>query len=97
MLSQDALERRASGRRHYNAVRQSNASFRRSQVAQRMAAGTTSRVALAARLGVHPSTISRDITALLGARPGACPTCGRPFVPAWAAEYTVPLKAEEGR
>jgi hypothetical protein len=68
ILSQDVIERRASGRRHYNSVRQFETVLRRGQVAQLMAAGTTSRVALAARLGVHPSTISCDFTALLGAR-----------------------------
>jgi hypothetical protein len=83
ILSQEELERRASGRRHYNSVRHFKAVLRRCQVAKLMASGVSSRIDIAARLAVHPSTISRDITALLGAQPGACPTCGRPFVPAW--------------
>jgi hypothetical protein len=82
ILNQDALERRASGRRHYNSLRQFKALLRRCQVAKLLASGVSSRVDIAARLGVHPSTISRDITVLLCAQPSACPTCGRPFVPA---------------
>jgi 4-hydroxybutyrate CoA-transferase len=30
-------------------------------------------------LGVHPSTISRNIQVLMALTPGACPTCGRGF------------------
>ena len=72
-LSQDAIERRASGRRHYNSVRHFRAAARRQQVAELLAAGTTSRVQIARRLGVHASTVSRDVAARL---------CGRPFEPA---------------
>jgi hypothetical protein len=82
LLSQDEIARRASGRRHYTSVRQFKAVHRRGQVATLLAAGVSSRADIAGRLGVHPSTISRDIAALLGAQPDACPTCGRPFVPA---------------
>ena len=85
ILSQDEVERRASGRRHYNSLRQFKAVRRRYQVVTLLASGVSSRVDIAVRLGVHPSTISRDITALLYAQPGACPTCGRPFVPAYYA------------
>jgi hypothetical protein len=83
ILSQEELERRASGRRHYNSLRHFKALLRRCQVATLLASGVSSRVDMAAQLGVHPSTILRDIIALLGAQAGACPTCGRPFVPAY--------------
>jgi DNA-binding CsgD family transcriptional regulator len=79
-LTQDALERRASGRRHYNSMRHFRALERQRQVAHLMASGIRRRAEIARRLRVHPSTISRDIQALLALQPGACPTCGRPYV-----------------
>jgi len=84
ILSQDEVERRASGRRHYNSVRHFRATLRQMQVARLLAQGVRRRVVIARQLGVHPSTISRDIQMLMALRPGACPTCGRSFVPAWA-------------
>jgi DNA-binding CsgD family transcriptional regulator len=79
ILTQDALERRASGRRHYNSVRHFRAQYRQSQVMRLLASGIRRRVDIARRLRVHPSTISRDMQTLLALKPGACPTCGRPF------------------
>lgn len=79
ILSQDELERRASGRRHYNSVRQFRALVRQVQVARLLAQGVRTRQEIARRLGVHPSTISRDIQVLMALTPGACPTCGRGF------------------
>ena len=83
ILSQDEVERRASGRRHYNSVRQFRATLRQMQVARLLAQGVRRRRAIARRLGVHPSTISRDVQAILARSPGACPTCGRGFALAW--------------
>jgi hypothetical protein len=83
VLSQDEVERRASGRRHCNHVRQFRALARQRQVARLLGQGVRTRQAIARRLGVHPSTISRDIQALeaLSLRP--CPTCGQGAVFAW--------------
>lgn len=64
ILSQDEVERRASGRRHYNRVRQFRALARRHQVVRLLGQGVRTRQAMARRLGVHPSIISRDIQAL---------------------------------
>jgi len=60
-------------------MRQFRAQYRRMQVARLMAQGIWRPVDIARRLGVHPSTISRDIQALLALKPGACPTCGRTY------------------
>lgn len=69
--------RRASGRRHYNAVRQFQAKKRQRDVARLLNAGH-SQSAIARALGVHRSTISRDIAALREqALAGKCPLCGR--------------------
>jgi transposase len=79
-LTQDALERRASARRHYNAWRQFLALYRRCEVVKLLGQGYKQSY-IAARLGVSPSTISRDIHALMqDGRDGAwCPTCQRPY------------------
>ena len=82
--SQDEVERRANGRRHYNSVRQCRATLRQMEVVRLLAQGVRRRVVIAQRLSVHPSTMSRDVQAILALRPGACPTCGRGFALAWA-------------
>lgn len=58
-MSFDEVCRRASGRRHYNAVRRFTAAMRLGQVARLMNAGLTQR-AIAGELHLHPATISRD-------------------------------------
>jgi hypothetical protein len=60
--------RRAGGRRHYNAWRKIIVEYRRVQVSRLLrrhglAHGAQAHIARA--LGVHPSTISRDVSALL--------------------------------
>jgi DNA-binding CsgD family transcriptional regulator len=82
ILSQDAVERRASGRRHYNRMRQFRALARQGQVVRLLAQGMRTRQEIGRRLGVHPSTISRDIQALQALSLRPCPTCGRVSVPA---------------
>ncbi len=76
-INTDEAYRRAGGRRHYNAVRQFRASFRRLTVASRLLAGL-SQAAIARELGVHRSTINRDIAAMakMARRSGFCPCCG---------------------
>jgi DNA-binding CsgD family transcriptional regulator len=59
------------------------ATRRQRQVARLLAQGVRRRVVLARQLGVHPSTISRDVQALLALSPGACPICGRGYALAW--------------
>jgi DNA-binding NarL/FixJ family response regulator len=58
---------RASGRRHYNSVRQFRAKLRQIQVARLLRDGLR-QTHIAAVLSVHPSTVSRDVAALLQAR-----------------------------
>ena len=64
----DEAYRRASGRRHYNAVRKLRASFRRTQVVRLLRVyglldwGVQSRIA--EQLGVSRATICRDIKAI---------------------------------
>ena len=78
----DEVARRAAGRRHYNEVRQFNAALRRIEVMRRFneyggfaTRGVVSRIA--AELGVHRSTVSRDIWKILPPDEQACPTCHR--------------------
>lgn len=81
----DEVCRRAAGRRRYNAVRQLRADLRRAEVVRLAhglgigfsARGTCSR--LAAQLGVHRSTVARDVRAILGslATGQPCPACGQ--------------------
>ena len=76
LLTLDQVHRRAGGRRHYNAVRAFQASYRRHRLAQLLAAGVWSQAELARRLHVDPSTISRDLQKLKALQPPACPMCG---------------------
>jgi hypothetical protein len=78
--SQEAWTR-AGGRARYNAIRQLRATVRRHQVAELLqAAGGISpgvQARIAAKLGVHRSTISRDVRAILRGVPSpTCPCCG---------------------
>jgi hypothetical protein len=78
----DTVCRRAAGRRHYNAVRQFRAAYRRSQVARlllKFDLGRGIQARIAAELGVSRSTVCRDLAAIMTyARP--CPRCGRGLV-----------------
>ena len=63
----DAVCRRAGGRRHYNAVRQFQAAQRLLQVLALLndfGLGRGSQSRIAERLGVHRSTICRDVAKL---------------------------------
>ena len=67
-VSFDATCRRAGGRRHYNAGRQLQVLLRRNQVAKLFGVygfEHGAQAAIARQLGVHRSTICRDISALL--------------------------------
>lgn len=78
-LTPDQLERRASGRRHYNSWRYFLALYRRCEVVKLLGQGWK-RSHIAARLGVSPSTISRDLQRLYQeGRDVRCPTCQRPY------------------
>ncbi len=77
----ETVARRAAGRRRYNAMRQFWRELRRLELLERcpsllaLISRTGVQKRLAAELGVSPSTISRDVKAiLLSYRP--CPLCG---------------------
>ena len=86
--SLDEVRRRAGGRAKYNALRQVQALLRRREVLRLLLElglhpgerGTAA--TLARRLGVHRSTIGRDLLAILEAHAGrrACPVCGAQIV-----------------
>jgi hypothetical protein len=79
-IDADVAYRRASGRRHYNAVRRYRRAWRRAEVARLLnCKGALFRrglqTELARELGVSRATICRDLAYLL--RLGwPCPTCG---------------------
>jgi hypothetical protein len=81
-VSTDKAHGRYLGRRRYNALRRDQAAIRRIEVARLVVAaggflvpGVRSRIA--AELGVHRSTISRDVHAILRGLPSPwCPCCG---------------------
>ncbi len=82
--SPEAAARRAGGRRRYNADRQTDALLRRHLVAQMLGEygferGAQSR--MAEDLGVHRSTISRDLDWLLEDKRRPCQTCGTRLTP----------------
>lgn len=86
--SWDEVCKRASGRRHYNAIRQFRAVFRRRKVARLWLAyggewGCQRRIA--EELGVSEATISRDLDTLRkqARERDRCPFCGRRLMP-WA-------------
>ena len=77
--------RRANGRRHYNALRQFQALIRRHALLELLASGRYGSLGdhgvqtrLAAVLGVHRTTVCRDIQVLLqqAREHRACPLCG---------------------
>lgn len=71
--------RRAGGRAAYNAHRSQMATLRRISVMeglQRYGTGRGVRARLATELGVHPSTLTRDVQILFRAERRPCPTCG---------------------
>lgn len=77
----DVACRRASGRRHYNSIRQCRRVLRRREVARLighygMTHGAQAQIARA--LGVHRSTICRDFAAILKRlnEGEPCPLCG---------------------
>lgn len=73
--------RRAAGRRHYNAMRRFNGDLRRVEVGKLITAyglGRGVKARIARELGVHPSTISRDLREMWGSPDGqTCETCER--------------------
>src|SRR5947209_2532983 len=80
------MKRRAGGRRHYNDHRKIMAVFRRLKILR--LAGTRMFdhgvcAELARKLGVHRSTVWRDIRFLLAQSNafGPCPHCGKPVPP----------------
>jgi len=78
-VSSTEAYRRAGGRRHYNAIRQFQAEWRRSQVAKLLLEQGDKygvQADLARKLGVSEATVSRDIAALK-ANSAPCPCCGR--------------------
>ncbi len=83
-VSADLAARRAGGRRRYNADRRADALLRRHLVAQMLGEygferGAQSR--MAEELGVHRSTISRDLDWLLEDKRRPCQTCGTRLTP----------------
>jgi len=73
----DTVARRAAGRRHYNSVRTFRATLRRREVAALLVRGL-SQAEIARVLGVHRSTVCRDVAALceMAKRERVCPLCG---------------------
>lgn len=81
---------RAAGRRRYNALRRSQRDVRRAQVARLVTEfggiGRGVQVRVARILGVSPSTVSRDVSAVLGdTRP--CRACGA-MRPSWMLDLS---------
>ncbi len=75
---------RANGRRHYNAMRQFRALMRRSEIVRLAVTKNISlfehgaQAQLARALGVHRSTVNRDVSAIMGEARARqlCPLCG---------------------
>lgn len=85
-LTWEAVCRRAGGRRHYNSMRQLHAFERRRALVRFWgdSGGRPGWQAAAARLlGVHRSTITRDVQTLLDElnRERRCPLCGHGYRP----------------
>lgn len=80
----EAAARRAGGRRRYNRERQEGAFLRRYQVAElldRYGLDRGAQSRMAEELGVHRSTISRDLDWLLEGKRKPCQTCGTRLTP----------------
>ena len=78
-VSDSLAQRRAGGRRRYNAVRRVNAECRKNEVARLLRClglGRGSRAEIARRLGVSRATVTRDVQALF-AEATFCAACGR--------------------
>jgi DNA-binding NarL/FixJ family response regulator len=71
-------ERRAAARDLYNLVRKAHAARRRKRVAELLTQGYK-QAEIAGLVGVHRSTISRDVKTLhlQARRENRCPVCGR--------------------
>jgi hypothetical protein len=96
-VSTDEAQRRASGRRRHNALRHIAQARRRTEVARRLAEMKRGlpqgiQTELARELGVAPSTICRDIAALLREHRLPCPHCGSTYWPKGLPRF---LKDEE--
>jgi hypothetical protein len=79
-VSQEEAYKRVRGRTRWNACRRRLARARQRQVLHlwlRWGGKPGTASLIAAHLGVHRSTIARDLRAL-GLRSQRCPTCGRP-------------------
>jgi hypothetical protein len=79
-VSQEEAYKRVRGRTRWNAYRRRLAKARQREVLQlwwRWPGKPGVQTLIAQHLGVHKSTISRDMAAL-GLRAPRCPTCGRP-------------------
>ena len=76
-----AIHRFIGGRRRYNSWRQFNAILRRREVAQ-LLSQDISQTEIAERLGVHRSTICRDVAWLYeqARNSQVCPCCGQSFL-----------------
>ena len=81
-LSWDQICRRAGGRRAYNAQRKFVAAFRLRDVARLLHDGLH-QAEIARRLGVHPSTVCRDVAKLhdMALTERTCPVCGQDYRP----------------
>jgi IS30 family transposase len=79
-VSDDEANRRAAGRRHYNQTRKLDAWHRTQQVIELLqdrGLGYGVRTQIARELGVHRSTITRDVKRILRTDGTNCPTCER--------------------
>ncbi len=78
----ETVKRRAGGRRNYNSVRRIRATLRRLEVGVLFAKGIH-QAEIARRLGVHRSTIGRDVRIFFEMlnEEKDCPVCGHKFRP----------------
>ncbi len=78
----ETVKKRAGGRRHYNDLRRIYAKLRRNEVALLFAQGFE-QAEIARRLGVHRSTVGRDVKSFFEIlhEEKNCPVCGHKFRP----------------
>lgn len=79
-ISTSEANRRAGGRRHYNSMRQftaSNRAFKVLHLLEEYNFVHGARARIARELGVHPSTITRDLRKVLNPDGVSCPNCDR--------------------